>query len=290
MEYVLHIVVVIALYTVLAVSLDLLAGHTGLLSLAHAAFYGLGAYTSALLTVRLGTSFLVGVLAGMVVASIASLAVSLPSLRLHEDYFVVATFGFQVIVSSIFNNWTALTNGPLGVSGIPYPSLVGFSIESSTGFVFLTALFAVFAHCVVTRLSTSPLGRVLRSIREDEVFCQSLGKNTLWFKVTAFAVSGTLAAMAGAFYAHYVTYIDPTSFTVTESILVIAMVIIGGAGGIWGPVVGAVVLVVLPELLRFAGLPSATAANLRQVIYGGSLVLMMLVRPRGLFGRFGFGR
>lgn len=290
MEYLFHILVLIGIYTILAVSLDLLAGHTGLLSIAHAAFYGLGAYTSALLAVHFGTPFLVGVLTGMAVAVLISLVVSLPSLRLYDDYFVIATFGFQMILFSIFNNWMDLTRGPLGIPGIPQPEIFGWTVQSHVGFVVLSAAFAITAYLVVGRLTTSPFGRVLRSIREDEVFAQSLGKNTLCFKVIAFAVSAALAALAGSLYAHYITYIDPTSFTVMESILVISMVVIGGAGSPWGPLIGAVVLVILPEALRFIGLPSAAAANLRQIFYGAVLVIMMMVRPRGLVGRYGFGR
>lgn len=290
MEYVLHILVLIGIYTILAVSLDLLAGHTGLLSIAHAAFYGLGAYTSALLAVHTGAPFLVGILVGMAVAALVSLVVSLPSLRLHDDYFVIATFGFQMILFSVFNNWMDLTRGPLGIPGIPQPSFFGWTLQSHVGFVVLAALLATFAYVVVGRISTSPFGRVLRAIREDEVFVNALGKNTLRFKVTAFAVSAALAASAGSLYAHYITYIDPTSFTVMESILVISMVIIGGAGSPWGPLIGAVVIVTLPETLRFVGLPNSVAANLRQIFYGTLLVVMMMVRPRGLVGHYGFGR
>lgn len=290
MEYILHILVLVGIYTVLAVSLDLLAGHTGLLSIAHASFYGLGAYTTALLAVHFGAPFLVGVLAGMAVAALVSFVVSLPSLRLHDEYFVIATFGFQMILFSIFNNWMDLTRGPLGIPGIPHPSVFGWKIQSHLGFVVLASIFAAFAYVIVGRLTTSPFGRVLRAIREEEPFAQSLGKNTFRFKVIAFAVSAALAASAGSLYAHYITYIDPTSFTVMESILVISMVIIGGAGSPWGPLIGAVVLVTLPEALRFVGLPSAPAANLRQVFYGALLVIMMMVRPRGLVGRYGFGR
>ncbi|OHE77156.1 MAG: branched-chain amino acid ABC transporter permease [Verrucomicrobia bacterium GWF2_62_7] len=258
--------------------------------MAHAAFYGLGAYTSALMAAHWSGGFLVGVLAGMLIAAAVSFIVSLPSLRLHDDYFVIATFGFQMILFSIFNNWMDLTRGPLGIPGIPQPVIFGCKVDSHWEFLLLSALFACFAYFAVYLLTSSPFGRVLHAIREDEVFAQALGKNTLRFKVTAFAVSAALAAMAGSLYAHYITYIDPTSFTVMESILVISMVIIGGAGSLWGPLVGAVVLVTLPEALRFVGLPSSVAANLRQIIYGALLVVMMMVRPKGLVGRYGFGR
>ena len=163
-------------------------------------------------------------------------------------------------------------------------------MDSHLEFLALAASFASFAYFAVYRITSSPFGRVLHAIREDEVFVRAHGKNTLYFKVVAFAVSAALASMAGSLYAHYITYIDPTSFTVMESILIISMVIIGGAGSLWGPLIGAVVLVTLPEALRFVGLPSAVAANLRQIIYGSLLVIMMMFRPRGLMGKYGFNK
>lgn len=290
MDYLLHILILAVIYTVLASSLDLLAGRTGLLSMAHAAFYGLGAYTSALLATQFDVSFTVGLSLGMMMAVVLSFVVSLPSLRLHEDYFVIATFGFQMILFSIFNNWIELTRGPLGIPGIPRPVVFGWHVDTHFELLVLASGFSAFAYFVVYRLTSSPFGRVLHAIREDEVFAKAHGKNTLYFKVTAFAVSAALAAMAGSLYAHYITYIDPTSFTVMESILIISMVIVGGAGSTWGPLVGAVVLVALPEALRFVGLPTAIAANLRQIIYGSLLVIMMMFRPRGLVGNYGFGK
>lgn len=283
-------VILVEIYTILAVSLDLLAGQLGILSVAQAAFYGLGAYTSALLVTKVGASFLMGVFAGMVVAAAMSLIVSFPSLRLHDDYFVIATFGFQIILFSVFNNWMSLTNGPMGIPGIPQPTILGRVIRTHSQFLVLASLFVALAYFVVWRLSTSPFGRVLRAIREDEVLAQSVGKNTLRFKVVAFAVSAALAASAGSLYAHYITFIDPTSFTAMESILIISMVIIGGTGGRWGPAIGAAVLVTLPEALRFVGLPNSVAANLRQIFYGTLLVIMMMFRPRGIAGRYGFNR
>jgi branched-chain amino acid transport system permease protein len=290
MEYLEHILVLICIYSILAISLDLLAGHTGLLSVSHAAFYGLGAYASALLSVQFGASFPVGVLVGIGIASVGSLVVSLPSLRLQDDYFVIATFGLQVIIFSIFNNWTSVTQGTAGIAGIPQPIILGWTVRSQSAFLVVSAAFAGFAYLIVSRISSSPFGRVLRAIREDEVLAKAFGKNTFRFKLTVFAVSASIAAMAGSLYAHYVTFIDPTTFTVTESILVISMVIIGGAGSRFGPVIGAVVLVTFPEILRFLGLPIPVAANLRQMIYGSLLVVMMMFRPRGLVGKYGFGR
>ena len=289
-EYFLHILILTAIFTTLAVSLDLLIGHTGLLSIAQAGFYGIGAYISALIAVNFKGSFLTGLIASIVVAALLSLIVSVPSMRLHDDYFVIATFGFQVIIFNILNNWTGLTHGPLGIPGIPRPSILGWRVASNFRFLMLAVGLTAFAYAVVLLFTSSPFGRVLRAIREDEVFVSALGKNPFRYKIIAFAVSAALAASAGSLYAHYLTYIDPTNFTVMESIFVISIVIIGGAGSRYGPLIGAVVLVSLPEVLRFIGLPNSVGANLRQIIYGALLIMMMKFRPRGLVGKYGFGR
>lgn len=290
MNYICHIVTMIGIYSILAVSLDLLAGRTGLLSIAHAAFYGIGAYTSALLAVHFHVPFVVAIVGAMAVGAAVSLLVSVPSLRLLGDYFVIATFGFGMIVFSIFNNWMDVTGGPLGIPGIPQPTILGWTIDNNAKFSFVAVIFAAFAYLAVGLIVASPFGRVLHAIREDEIFAQACGKNPLRFKVIALAVSSALAAMAGGLYAHYITYIDPTSFTIMDSILMLSMIIVGGAGSMWGPLVGAVLLVTLPEALRFLGLPTVAAANLRQVIYGVLLVVLMMTRPQGLVGRYGFGR
>ena len=290
MDYLLHILILINIYIILVVSLDLIAGYTGLLSIAHAAFYGIGAYATALLSIHFQTNFLFNMLFGVVGAAALGIIIAFPSLRIHDDYFVIATFGFQMIVYSVLNNWVELTRGPLGIPGIPVASLFGLAFDSHWRFLVLSAIFASLAYLLVRKLVNSPYGRVLKAIREDEVFAESLGKNVNSYKIQVFVIGGALASVAGNLYAHYVTFIDPTSFTILESILVISMVIIGGAGSLRGPVIGAVVLVILPEALRFVGLPSSVAANVRQIFYGGLLVLMMLYRPQGLVGEFNLQR
>lgn len=290
MEYVLHIIVIAGIYVGLAIALDLLIGHTGLLSLAHAAFYGLGAYTSALLSVYLGTPFLVSLVAGACLVVLLSVVCGMIVLRLSAEAFAIGTFGLQMVLFSIYNNWMEMTGGPFGLKNIPRPTVPGLSAESHLGFSIMAVVYAVVAYCVASRVSTSPFGRVLRAIREDEALAWSLGKSTHRFKITVFALSAALAAVAGGIYAHYVTYIDPTSFTVTESILVVSMVIIGGAASRYGAAVGAVALVLFPELLCFLGLPGSVAANLRQILYGGVLVALMIWRPQGLLGTYTFSK
>ncbi|MBN2138352.1 MAG: branched-chain amino acid ABC transporter permease, partial [Sedimentisphaerales bacterium] len=172
--------------------------------------------------------------------------------------------------------------------GIPQPTILGLQISSHFGFLILVSLFCGLTLWVVHRIVHSPFGRVLRAIREDEVFAQAAGKNVAAYKILVFIIGAGMAGVAGAMYALYISFIDPTSFTVMESIFIISIVIIGGAGSMWGPVVGAVVLIVLPELLRFIGLPSSVAANIRQILYGGLLVAFMMWRPRGLLGKYAF--
>ncbi|NQT94141.1 MAG: branched-chain amino acid ABC transporter permease [Lentisphaerae bacterium] len=288
MEYLLHILILIGIYVILSVSLNLIAGYAGLLSIAHAAFYGVGAYVAALMALNLHTPFLVNVLCAVVLSGLLGALVGIPSLRIRDDYFVIATFAFQVIAFSVLNNWVSFTGGPMGLPGIPQPTILGLQISSHVGFLILVGVFCALTLVVSHKIVRSPFGRVLKAVREDEVFAQAAGKNVAAYKVLVFVIGAGLAAIAGVMYAHYISFIDPTSFTVMESIFIISIVIIGGAGSLWGPVVGAVVLVVLPELLRFVGLPSSVAANVRQIIYGALLVAFMMWRPRGFLGEYAF--
>lgn len=290
MDYLLHVLIVIAIYTVLSVSLNLVSGYAGLLSVAHAALFGVGAYVGALLALQFHVSFLLGLACAAAAAGLIGLVVAAPSLRIHDDYFVLATFAFQVIAFSVMNNWADLTGGPMGLPGIPQPAILGIRIASHAQFLLLTGAFAVLALLLARQLVRAPYGRVLKALREDEVLAQSLGKNVMRYKLQVFVIGGALAAVAGTLYAHYISFIDPTSFTVQESIFMLAIVIVGGSGSIAGPVVGAALLVSLPEALRFVGMPSGVAANVRQMLYGGLLVVCMMFRPQGILGEFAFRR
>ncbi len=290
MEYLLHILILIGIYLIAAASLNLVAGYTGLLSVAHAAFYGVGAYVVALMGLKVGAPFWLSLPCAMAAAALLGAVVAIPALRVHDDYFVLATFGLQVIATSVMNNWIDITGGPLGLPGIPQPTLFGVTLSAHWQMLLLVWTLATLSFWLLRRLVRAPFGRVLKAIREDEVFAQSLGKNVVKYKVLVFVVGAAFAAVAGSLYAVYITFIDPTSFTVQESIFMLAIIIVGGTGNLWGSVIGAVVLVALPELLRFVGLPSAIAANVRQILYGSLLVVMMLWRPQGLLGEFAFQR
>jgi len=284
MPYLLHLLILVAIYATLAVSLDLLVGHTGMVSLAHGAFFGIGAYAAALLAVRFGLPIWTGALIGMVGAGTCAFLVGFATARLRDDYFVIATFSLQLVFTNLCENLLSITRGPLGISGIPSLAMFEEIVAPQTQMLVIGLGFLGVVWLIVYRLAKSPFGRVLHAIREDDVLTRALGKDDRYFKSAAFAVSAAAAAGAGAIYASYTSYIDPSAFTITEAILVLSMVIIGGAGRTWGPVIGAAVLVLLPELLRLIGLPDAVASNVRQLLYGVALVGIVMLRPGGVVG------
>lgn len=288
MEYVLHVLVIAGIYVILAESLNLVVGFAGIPAMGHAAFSCIGAYTSSLLALRFGVSPFLGMFAGAVAGGILGLIVAYPALRLRGDYLALATFGAGIIVYNVARNWIGLTRGPMGLPGIPPFSLGGSDINSPWSYLILVAGVAALVVWACRNITRSTFGRNLTSVREDETAAIALGKDTAKLKLIAFVAGAFFAGIAGSLYAHYITFIDPSSFTMMESITILLMVIFGGLGSIAGSVVGAVLLVVIPELLRFVGLPSSVAAPLRQMMYGLLLVLLMLWRPQGLLGRYKF--
>jgi len=282
MEYILHLFILICFYTLLSQSLNLSAGFTGLISLAHAGFYGIGAYTTAILSTQFGFTFWLSIPLAMLISGAIAFIVSLIALRTVEDYFIICTLGIQVILFSIMNNWMGLTRGPLGIPGIPSISLFGFSLDSKISFLTLSLFFVTFVWFVLRNISKSGFGKTLTAISEDEIYTQSIGKNVYLSKTVSFTMSAMFAAIPGTLYAHYISYIDPTSFTVNESIFVLSIVIIGGLGNLTGSFLAATFLVLLPEALRFVGMPNSIAANMRQIIYGLILVVVMMTGKKGV--------
>ena len=281
MEYLLHLLILVGIYVMLSQSLNLSAGFGGMISLAHAGFYGVGAYTAALLSVHYQVPFLLALPIAMMLSGVLALVVSAIALRTVDDYFIICTLGIQVVIFSLMNNWMSLTRGPLGIPGIPCISLFGIAVESKWAFLLLVTVFVAVIFLFLKKLTDSAFGRTLRALSEDEIFAQSLGKNVYLSKVIAFTFGAMLAAVPGALYAHYISYIDPTSFTLDESIFILSIVIIGGMRNLWGSVMAAAFLVFLPEALRFVGMPNSIAANMRQIIYGIILILMMFRYSQG---------
>ena len=286
MEYLLHIGIIICVYIILVLSTNLTVGMANLLTMCQAAFYGVGAYIGTYFLMQFNLPFVLIALVVMLATGLTSLIISYASVKLKGDYFILGTLGFQMIVYTILYNWVNVTRGPYGIPGIPSIKLFGvWSVTGIYAYFFLALILAVAVSLIFNQLQRSPYGRMLKAIRTDELSAQALGRNTVQLKAWAFFISAAFAGVAGLVYASYVSYIDPTSFTLDESIFIITALFIGGIGSrVWGPIVGAAVVVILPELLRFVGLPDAVAANLRQVIYGLVLIVLMFVRPQGLLG------
>jgi len=281
MEYILHILIMIVIYIMLAHSLNLVAGFSNMISLAHAGFYGIGAYTTAILSVNYDLPFLVTLPLAMIISGLVAMIVSVIALRTVDDYFIIITLGIQIVLFSIMNNWMELTRGPLGIPGIPSISILGLEFDNKVLFLLLSLILAGVVFFIIRNITTSPFGKVLKALSEDEIFTQSLGKNVYKAKIISFTTGAMIAAVPGVLYAHYISYIDPTSFTVMESIFILSIVIIGGMRNLYGAIIAAAFLIILPEALRFIGLPNNVAANLRQIIYGIILVFMMFRYSKG---------
>jgi branched-chain amino acid transport system permease protein len=274
------------IYILLILSANLPTGLANLLSLCQAAFYAIGAYFSAYFLLHWNLPFIVVALAVMALTGICSLVVALASTRLKGNYFILATLAFQMIVFTILYNWTNITNGPYGIAGIPSIKLFGLiSVSGVFGYFLLTTIVTLMVVFLFNNIKSSPYGRVLSAIRSNELTVLSMGRNPVKFKNWAFFISAAFSGLAGLLYASYISYIDPTSFTIDESIFILTALFIGGTSNVKGPIAGALFVVLVPEILRFVGLPNATEANLRQIIYGLTLILVMNFRPQGLLGK-----
>lgn len=282
--YVENLIILGSIYSILSVSLNLSMGYTGLFNLGHAAFFAIGAYTSALLALA-GTPFWIAVAAAALIAALFGFLLGFPTLRLRGDYLALGTLGFGFIVEAVLRNWTDVTRGALGLPGIPKPQFFGFTFGLDA-FMLLSIAFLAVTAAVVWRTVNSPFGRVLKAVREDDVAAQTLGKNTFRYKIIALTVSAFFAGIAGSLYAHYITFIDPSSFSFQALILILSAVIIGGMASIRGSIAGAFIIILLPEPLRFIGLPSSIIGSGRQMIYAALILAILLKRPRGLFGEF----
>lgn len=286
MEYVFHIIIMLNIYIMLTLSANLTIGMANMLTMCQAAFYGIGAYIGTFFLMQFNLPFVVIAGLVMLLTGAFSFLISYASVRLKDDYFVIATMGFQLIVYTVLYNWTDVTRGPYGIPGIPGIKIFGvFEFTGVYAYLVLSLVLMGVVVFLFHHLVESPFGRVLNAIRADEITIKSMGRNIVLIKSLAFFLSAAVAGLAGIIYASYVSYIDPTSFTLDESIFILSALFIGGIGNTKGPVLGAVFVVLLPELLRFVGLPDSVAANLRQIIYGLALILVMYYRPQGLLGK-----
>ena len=286
MEYLINLAILFCIYGTLALSLNMVVGMAGLLSLAQAAFYGIGAYAAAIGMTELGLGFFSTLLLGMLANDILAFVVGKILSRFQGDYYAIVSAGLSVIVFSVLLNWKDLTNGPLGIFGIPKPEIGSFRLISNFSYLVL-CLAAVALSCgIYVLFDRSSFGRTLKALREDEQLTRLQGYNTKHFKSIVFVVSAMMSGIAGAMFASYISFIDPSTFQLKEGIFLFTIIIVGGLSSAKGSIAGALILISLPEVLRFIGLPYETAAQLQQIIYGALLVLMMILRPQGLFGKY----
>lgn len=275
--YYIQVLIFIGIYIILSLSLNLLNGYVGLLSIGHAAFYGIGAYASAKLVMEAGLPFPLAMLGAGGVAGVFGYLIAKPTLKLSGIYMTLATLGFNMIFFLVLQNWMSFTNGPLGIMDIPSPSIFGYAIESRIQYYYLIFFLVLLTIVSMQRLMTCRFGRALISIRENELAAEAMGVHTTRYKIQAFVLAAFYAGIAGSYYAHFVKFVSPDSFYIYESFILLAMLAFGGQGNLIGPVVGAAVLIVIPEVFRFM-------QEYRMLVYGGILVIMMLVRRQGLLG------
>jgi len=286
MNYFWHLGILLEIYILLAVAFNYILGYAGMLSLCQAMFYGFGAYTAALLGVRWQMPFLLILPAAMLISGVSGWLVSLLARRLRDLYFGLATLAVQVIFFSVAYNWEWATNGAYGITGIPNPNILGWQVNEVPEFFVLGGFLLALVLAFTVWFQKTPVCRLMRCVRDDAVAVTSLGKDPERYKALAAVLGAAISSMAGVLYATYVTYIDPTSFTLDESILVLSILMIGGSGNLAGPVAGAIFYVLVPEVLKELDLSDSLAANMRLIIFGFLLIAVVRFKPNGFFGTF----
>jgi branched-chain amino acid transport system permease protein len=276
-NYYVDILTLTGIYIVLALGLNIVVGLAGLLDLGYVAFYAIGAYTYALVSTQWGVPFWLALFLGSVLSALLGTSLGMITLRLRGDYLAIVTLGFLMIVHLVLNNWDKVTRGPNGILGIPSPSLWGWSFSKPIHFFYLILLIGLLVVFSVKRLNHSRIGRAWIAIREDEMAAEAMGIPVTSLKVLAFAFGAGIAGMAGVFFAGRYGFVSPESFTFFETVFILAMVVLGGMGSTAGVVLGALLLVMLPELFR--GLE-----DYRMLVFGGVMVVVMAFRPQGLIG------
>lgn len=275
-EYLISVAVFVGIWVALALSLNILTGYAGQVSLGHAAFFGIGAYISAVLAVRYGQSFWVDFSGAIFITGLAGTILGLPSLRVRHDFLVLATMGINFVVVALFK-YVDFFGGAMGLVNIPAPTFFGQPFRGGLPYLVLTVAYVIFAWLVSWYISKTWVGLAFQTIRLDEDAAAAVGVSSPRFKIYAFGISAALAGGAGSLYGHFIGSVFPDTFVFVESIAILSMVVFGGVGTLRGPIVGAIILKSAPEMLRFV-------QDYRFTIYGALLVLMMLFQPMGLIG------
>lgn len=281
--YLIHLLTLIGIYLILAISLQLTVGFTGMFNFGHIGFFAIGAYTSALLSIN-GVPFIACLVMAGLISALSGLLLIPLIIKLRGDYLALATMGFSFLVYALTMN-LELTGGVLGIPGIPKAVILGIHFSDGPSFLALTTAIATASYFILQRITESPFGKVLESIRDNEIASRCIGKNALKMKVYALTISVFFAGIAGSLYAHYTTFIEPTSFTLLQLIPLLCIVIIGGFASLRGTLVATLILVILPEPMRFLGFSTSILGPARQIIYALVLLIMLIFRPRGIGGK-----
>jgi branched-chain amino acid transport system permease protein len=289
-SFLVHILVLCSIYIILAVGCNFILGYGGMIQMGHGAFFAIGAYAAAILSTRTSIPWIPELLISMALALAVGLVLAWTMVPLDPDFFSLATFGFTIVVVTVLMNWTSVTSGAAGIPGIPGIELGTLHIRRGGGFLMLAGILAAASMWLVYLLVRSSFGRALRAMRDDDIGFEATGRSAARAKVYAYGLGAMLAGLGGNLYAHYISYIDPTSVGVDLSFLVLTMVVVGGVGTFAGPIVGTVLLVVFPETLRFVGLPASVGGLIRQALYGFLLVVILFFRPAGLMGGLNWGK
>ncbi len=286
-NFVFLLIIYFGIYSILALSQNLITGFTGLLSICHAGFFAIGVYTTAIYLVNTNGSFFIALLLSAMLSLVAGILIGLPSLRLRGDYLAIATLGFGEIVKNIIINWDKVTRGPLGITNIP-PLKIGGLVFTNSNKIFFAIfiwIFVLLVFFVLERIIRSRFGRALEAIREDEIAASSMGINTTLYKVTAFSLSALIAGIAGSLWAVYHQAVSPQSFDFLMSVMILCMVVLGGMGNNLSSIIGASILVTISELSRLLGFSSVIPPQTNQIIFGLLLILIMIYRPGGILKR-----
>ncbi|MEH7226054.1 branched-chain amino acid ABC transporter permease [Bacillus sp. JJ1566] len=286
-QYIFTLFILIGIYSIVTVGLSLLIGFAGQISLGHAAFFGMGAYTSGVLTVSFGLSPWLSMLIGIVATFLIAYVIGIPILKLKGHFLALATIGINIIFFILvlgLNDWTG---GAAGLIGIPTLSIFGLSLTDKVVFYFFVWILAFLVLILSLNIVRSHVGRLLRSIHDSEIATETLGVEVSKYKVAIFALSAAFASLAGSVYAHYITFVSPPTFYITTSILFLIMVMVGGASYIWGAILGTALIVFLNEFIRFVGHTYfGISGEVEIVVYGLIIVLFMMFMPKGLMHVF----
>lgn len=282
--YILHLLILISIYIILSAGLNLALGYTGLLNLGHVAFIGIGAYTSAIL-VKSGSPFIIAFIAAGIIPTFAAYFLVYSTRKLKGDYLALATLGFTFIINSLLLNLAFLTRGPMGIAGIPKPSFFGLQIASNFSFFIFSSGICLASLFILYLIVKSPFGRLLQAVRDDELGLLVLGKDTFKLKYKSLMISAFFAGIGGSLFAHYISFIEPSSFMIGELILILTIVIVGGIASMRGTIIATFVIILLPEFLRFLSLPSSVIGPARLALYAVILLVILLFRPRGILGK-----